>query len=117
MDKFLVKGGQALSGAVRISGAKNAALPIMAASLLIDGPVELTNVPALRDVTTMMKLLESHGANILKNKDESIVIDTSAVTNCCAPYELVRTMRASIVVLGILVRLWVLITTVLTILR
>ncbi len=100
MDKLLIRGGRRLKGDVRISGAKNAALPILAATLLCDKPVIIHNVPHLEDVTTMMKLLGYMGATITVQPDLSVEMNTSTVTQYSAPYELVRTMRASIVVLG-----------------
>ncbi|MCD4690044.1 UDP-N-acetylglucosamine 1-carboxyvinyltransferase [bacterium] len=99
MDKIVVQGGERLSGEVRISGAKNAALPIMAATLLTPGTFVLSNVPRLRDVVTMEHVLRVLGAQV-EHHDHSITVDT---TNCRyheAPYELVKTMRASICVLG-----------------
>lgn len=102
MDKLLVQGGQRLDGTVQISGAKNAALPILAACLLVDGTVTVRNVPtALRDVSTTQKLLTHMGARLTTTGDVStVVVDASSVGECVAPYELVKTMRASILVLG-----------------
>lgn len=100
MDKLLIRGGRRLKGDVRISGAKNAALPILAATLLCDKPVIIHNVPHLEDVTTMMKLLGYMGATITVQPDLSVEMNTGTVNQYSAPYELVRTMRASIVVLG-----------------
>lgn len=100
MDKLIIKGGAALNGAIRISGAKNAVLPILAASLLVDGPVVLSNIPHLNDVTTMIELLGRMGAQITIDERMNIEIDSSRITNFRAPYELVKTMRASILVLG-----------------
>ncbi|MDC9589218.1 UDP-N-acetylglucosamine 1-carboxyvinyltransferase [Xenorhabdus sp. XENO-10] len=101
MDKFCVKGPACLSGEVTISGAKNAALPIMFAALLAEEPVELQNVPELKDIDTTIKLLNRLGTKVERNG--SVFIDASGVNKYCAPYELVRTMRASIWALGPLV--------------
>ena len=101
MDKFFVEGGRSLEGAVRISGAKNAALPILAGCLLVDGTVRVRNVPtALRDVATTHQLLAHMGAGVSVEPCGTVVIDAASVTECVAPYELVKTMRASILVLG-----------------
>lgn len=102
MDKFIVRGPCTLAGSVRISGAKNAVLPLMAASLLARGKSVIENVPDLRDVTTMVRLLEILGAEVTF-KDGVLTIDTTHVDKFEAPYDLVRTMRASIYVLGPLV--------------
>ncbi|MEE9270391.1 MAG: UDP-N-acetylglucosamine 1-carboxyvinyltransferase [Candidatus Krumholzibacteria bacterium] len=102
MDKFIVRGPCTLAGSVRISGAKNAVLPLMAASLLARGKSVIENVPDLRDVTTMVRLLEILGAEVTF-KDGVLTIDTAHVDKFEAPYDLVRTMRASIYVLGPLV--------------
>ena len=99
MDKFIIKGPTKLNGTVNISGSKNAALPIMAACLAFPGVYKLNNVPNLRDTRTMIKLLKIIGANV-KNKNNSIIIDTHNCDNPEAPYELVKTMRASFYVLG-----------------
>ncbi|OGT06810.1 MAG: UDP-N-acetylglucosamine 1-carboxyvinyltransferase [Gammaproteobacteria bacterium GWE2_37_16] len=100
MDKLIISGGLPLNGEIRISGAKNSALPILAATLLADAPVVISNVPHLHDVTTMIELLGSIGADIIIHELMSIEIDPRAVHNFFAPYELVKTMRASILVLG-----------------
>ncbi|MCG6943422.1 MAG: UDP-N-acetylglucosamine 1-carboxyvinyltransferase [Thiohalocapsa sp.] len=101
MDKLLITGGNRLEGEVRASGAKNAALPIMAATLLAaEGECLLANVPHLRDITTTMELLGRMGARLTVDERMQIDVDTSDVTRCEAPYDLVRTMRASILVLG-----------------
>ncbi|MDR0806548.1 MAG: UDP-N-acetylglucosamine 1-carboxyvinyltransferase [Enterobacteriaceae bacterium] len=102
MDKFRVQGPTRLSGEVTISGAKNAALPILFAALLAEKPVELQNVPKLKDIDTTIKLLSQLGVKI-ERCDSSIFVDASNVTELCAPYELVKTMRASIWALGPLV--------------
>jgi UDP-N-acetylglucosamine 1-carboxyvinyltransferase len=105
MDKILVEGGARLEGAVTIGGAKNAALPIMAATLLAPGVFELSNVPSLADVCTMGHVLRVLGATV-DHHDHSMTIDTTNASYHEAPYELVKTMRASVCVLGpILARL------------
>lgn len=101
MDKFRVQGPTRLQGEVSISGAKNAALPILFAALLAEEPVEIQNVPKLKDIDTTMKLLSQLGTKVERNG--SVWIDASAVNVYCAPYELVKTMRASIWALGPLV--------------
>lgn len=101
MDKFRVKGPTRLSGEVNISGAKNAALPILFAALLAEEPVEIQNVPHLRDIDTTMRLLRQLGAKVERNG--SVHVDASQVNEFCAPYDLVKTMRASIWALGPLV--------------
>lgn len=100
MDKLAIRGGTRLDGEVRISGAKNSALPILAGALLTDEPVFIGNVPHLRDVTTMIELLGRMGAEATDHDGRVLRVDTSRVDKCDAPYELVRTMRASILVLG-----------------
>ena len=100
MDKLIIKGGAPLAGEVRIAGAKNAALPILAATLLADGPMTLGNVPQLRDIATTMGLLGCMGGHLTMDESMRIRIDTGAIKHFSAPYELVRTMRASILVLG-----------------
>jgi len=100
MDKLIIKGGAPLAGEVRIAGAKNAALPILAATLLADGPMTLGNVPQLRDVATIMGLLGCMGSHLTVDESMRIRVDTSTIKHFSAPYELVRTMRASILVLG-----------------
>ena len=101
MDKFRVQGPTRLSGEVVISGAKNAALPILFAALLAEEPVEIQNVPKLRDIDTTMKLLSQLGARVERNG--SVHVDAGPVNVFCAPYDLVKTMRASIWALGPLV--------------
>ena len=101
MDKFRVQGRTRLSGEVAISGAKNAALPILFAALLAEEPVELQNVPKLKDIDTTIKLLNQLGTKIERNG--SVFVDASGVNEFCAPYDLVKTMRASIWALGPLV--------------
>ena len=100
MDKLLIKGGVSLSGDVKISGAKNAALPILAGTLLASDPVSVSNVPHLKDVTTMLSLLQIMGVEVTVDDQRGVVIDASSVDKPEAPYELVKTMRASILVLG-----------------
>lgn len=106
MDKLVVTGGVRLTGEVQISGAKNAALPILCASLLSAEPLRLTNVPELNDIDTMLKLLEQMGVKVERGDEGdkgSITLDASGLNNPLAPYEMVKTMRASILVLGPLV--------------
>ena len=103
MDKLQIQGGTPLEGEVRISGAKNATLPILAAALLADDPVVIGNVPHLQDVTTTIELLGQMGASVTIDEHMHIEVDASTVRECFAPYDLVKTMRASILVLGPLV--------------
>lgn len=103
MAKILIKGGTPLNGDVWISGAKNAVLPILSASLLADGPMDIGNVPHLHDVTTTMELLAQMGVQLTIDDRMRIHIDATKVDRTYAPYELVKTMRASILVLGPLV--------------
>jgi UDP-N-acetylglucosamine 1-carboxyvinyltransferase len=100
MDKLIIKGGIPLRGEIKISGAKNAALPILAATLLVGEPITLSNIPHLHDVTTTLKLLGTMGVDLLMHEKMLIEINAEKVENFCAPYELVKTMRASILVLG-----------------
>ncbi len=106
MDKFRIQGGACLSGTVRISGAKNAALPLLAATILASTPIRLSNVPDLKDVTTLIKVLESLGITVQRQKGDGqdisgiVSVDASTLNSQFAPYELVKTMRASILVLG-----------------
>ena len=99
MDKLLITGGQRLNGEIKISGAKNAALPILCAGLLTDDSVHLHNVPALQDVATMLKLLGQMGLKI-EQEGDVVVLNGANVNNWEAPYDMVKTMRASILVLG-----------------
>jgi UDP-N-acetylglucosamine 1-carboxyvinyltransferase len=99
MDQLKIVGGKRLDGEIIISGAKNAALPILCAGLLTAGDLELTNVPRLHDVKTMLKLLAQTGLKVAQD-DERVTLNGSAITSLEAPYELVKTMRASILVLG-----------------
>jgi UDP-N-acetylglucosamine 1-carboxyvinyltransferase len=103
VDKLQIRGGVPLDGEVRISGAKNAALPILAGALLADGPVSIGNVPHLRDVTTMIELLGRMGASVTIDERMRIEVDPRTTRETFAPYELVKTMRAAILVLGPLV--------------
>jgi UDP-N-acetylglucosamine 1-carboxyvinyltransferase len=103
VDKLLIKGGQPLSGEVAISGAKNAALPILCASLLSAEPLHLTNVPHLNDISTMLRLLGDMGVGVTMDGVDGLVLDGSGLNNPVASYEMVKTMRASILVLGPLV--------------
>jgi UDP-N-acetylglucosamine 1-carboxyvinyltransferase len=99
MDQLKIVGGKRLDGEIAISGAKNAALPILCAGLLTAGQLELSNVPRLHDVKTMLKLLAQTGLKVAQD-DERVTLDGSAIDKLEAPYELVKTMRASILVLG-----------------
>ncbi|MEZ5475109.1 MAG: UDP-N-acetylglucosamine 1-carboxyvinyltransferase [Steroidobacteraceae bacterium] len=103
MDKLQIHGGTPLEGEVRVSGAKNATLPIIAAALLADDPVTIGNVPHLHDVTTMIELLGRMGVSVTIDEHMKIEIDPGTIRDYVAPYELVKTMRASILVLGPLV--------------
>ncbi len=100
MDKLIITGGTPLQGEIRISGAKNAALPILCATLLADGPMTVGNVPHLQDVTTTMELLGTMGVTLVIDEKLSVETDVSTIKQFSAPYELVKTMRASILVLG-----------------
>jgi UDP-N-acetylglucosamine 1-carboxyvinyltransferase len=100
VDKLIIEGGVPLAGETRVSGAKNAALPILCASLLSDEPLTVTNVPHLRDVTTMLELLAQMGVRVSVDEKLGVELTAAEVTNPTAPYELVRTMRASVLVLG-----------------
>jgi len=103
MDKLQIQGGVPLEGEVRISGAKNATLPILAAGLLASDPVTICNVPHLKDVTTTIELLGRMGVSVTIAEGLKIEVDASTLRECFAPYDLVKTMRASILVLGPLV--------------
>lgn len=100
MERLLIQGGKPIDGEIRISGAKNAALPIMAAALLADGPSVIGNIPDLHDITTTMELLGQMGIGLTVDERMQVEINPDSITNCHAPYELVKTMRASILVLG-----------------
>ena len=99
MDKLQIVGGKRLAGEISVSGAKNAALPILCAGLLTAGDLQLSNVPRLHDVRTMLKLLEKTGLKVVQD-DEKVTLNGGAIDTLEAPYELVKTMRASILVLG-----------------
>src|SRR5262245_27862813 len=113
LDKIVIRGGRRLKGEVRVSGAKNAALPILASSLLARGTSTYKNVPLLNDVDTMRRLIVGMGATVDPGDEaaRTLRISTDGVDRCDAPYELVKTMRASVLVLGPLVarhgRAWV----------
>lgn len=100
MDKLIITGGTPLSGEIRISGAKNAALPILAATLLADSPMTIGNVPHLHDITTTMELLGRMGVELTVDERMNIEVDPRPIREFYAPYDLVKTMRASILVLG-----------------
>jgi UDP-N-acetylglucosamine 1-carboxyvinyltransferase len=100
MDKLIITGGVPLDGSISISGAKNAALPIMAATLLTSEPVTICNVPHLHDITTTMELLGRMGVRLMVDENMNVEVDASDIREFCAPYDLVKTMRASILVLG-----------------
>ncbi len=100
MDKIILRGGNRLEGEMRVSGAKNAALPLIAASLLAEDPMHFTNVPHLQDVTTIIELLGQVGARVIVGERMKVEVDATAIHSVRAPYELVKTMRASILVLG-----------------
>ncbi|KES11069.1 UDP-N-acetylglucosamine enolpyruvyl transferase [Snodgrassella alvi SCGC AB-598-O02] len=100
MEKLKIRANGALNGEITISGAKNAALPLLCASLLTSETLHLTNVPMLRDVKTTQKLLQGMGARVLTDNIHEFEINCNSINNTCAPYDLVKTMRASILVLG-----------------
>ena len=100
MDSLIIRGGNRLKGELTASGAKNAALPILAATLLTSGACSLRSVPVLRDITTMLTLLASLGAKTARRQDGEVLIESDSVQEFTAPYDLVKTMRASILVLG-----------------
>ncbi len=99
MDSIRIKGGRPLHGTIPVSGAKNAALPLMADALLTDEPLRLTNLPKLADIATLRSLLAQHGAES-ENGDDTLTIQAERITSALAPYDIVRKMRASILVLG-----------------
>lgn len=103
MDKLVITGGKPLAGEIRISGSKNAALPILAATLLCEEPVTLSNIPHLNDITTMIELLGCLGVGVVLDERMQVEVDAKQITSLTAPYDLVKTMRASILVLGPLV--------------
>ena len=100
MDKLIIEGGRPLTGVVSVSGAKNSVLPILAATILAEGPVQLDNVPDLKDVSTMAMLLKEMGARTSSTEEDIYTVDASNLSSFTAPYELVKTMRASFLVLG-----------------
>ena len=100
MDKLRIQGGTPLTGEIAISGAKNAALPILCASLLSSEPLHLTNVPRLRDISTMLRLLAQMGVEVSDHGVDGLVLDSRGLNNPLAPYDMVKTMRAAILVLG-----------------
>ncbi|WP_049723627.1 UDP-N-acetylglucosamine 1-carboxyvinyltransferase [Gilvimarinus polysaccharolyticus] len=100
MDKLMIQGAGPLAGEIRISGSKNSALPILAATLLADTPIQISNLPHLNDITTMLALLRCMGVGVTVDERMSVEIDANAINDFTAPYELVKTMRASILVLG-----------------
>jgi len=100
MDKLMIQSAGPLAGEIRISGSKNAALPILAATLLADTPIQISNLPHLNDITTMLALLRCMGVGVTVDERMSVEIDANAIDDFTAPYELVKTMRASILVLG-----------------
>ena len=100
MDKIIIEGGHPLKGQVTISGAKNAVLPVLAATLLTQGKNEILEAPQVRDVNTMVRLVQELGVNTDHFEGDRVVLDTAGVNNPVAPYELVSTMRASCLVLG-----------------
>ena len=100
MDKLLITGGQPLNGELRISGAKNAALPILAATILSEVPVSIGNVPHLHDITTTLELLGQMGVGLMVDEKMNVEVNSSSIDKFEAPYDLVKTMRASILVLG-----------------
>ncbi len=100
MDKLIITGGKPLSGEIRISGAKNAALPIIVSTLLSDDPVLIRNIPHLHDITTTMELLGRMGVSLTMDEKMDVEVNPTTITSYVAPYELVKTMRASILVLG-----------------
>jgi len=100
MDKLLINGPSRIDGEIRISGSKNSALPILAASLLSKGVVKIRNLPHLNDVTTMIELLSCLGVDLMIDEKLGVEIESATIEECTAPYELVKTMRASILVLG-----------------
>ena len=99
MDSILIRGGIPLVGEITISGSKNASLPLMAASLLTDQTLELTNIPQLSDINTMNQLLANHGTDIQSEKQDdgslTLKLSSKSISNCLAPYDIVRKMRAS----------------------
>ena len=100
MDKLVIEGGKRLEGTVTISGAKNACLPILAAALLSDEKSVIRNIPALRDIATMLKILKNFGVRVTQGDGGTVTIEPRGYKKYIAPYDLVSTMRASVCVLG-----------------
>jgi UDP-N-acetylglucosamine 1-carboxyvinyltransferase len=100
MYKLVIQGGKPLQGAIKASGSKNSSLPILFASILADGPITLNNTPQLSDISTTLRLLMSMGADFILESNSSLFVDSSKLNNLVADYNLVKTMRASILVLG-----------------
>jgi UDP-N-acetylglucosamine 1-carboxyvinyltransferase len=100
MEKLIIQGQNPLNGEIKISGAKNAALPILAGSILSNSPIQISNIPHLQDVTTIVSLLGQMGADITLDERSNIEVNAGKLASVHAPYELVRTMRASVLVLG-----------------
>ncbi len=100
MDKLIIEGGVSLQGEIRISGAKNAALPLLAATLLTGEKMRLSNLPHLHDITTMIELLGCMGVEAVIDEKLCVEVDNGPIHSFTAPYELVKTMRASVLVLG-----------------
>ena len=100
MDRLIINGGKRLEGEIRIAGAKNSALPIMAATLLTQETVQICNLPHLYDITTMLELLGCMGVQPIVDEKLNVEVNSSSIEHFSAPYELVKTMRASILVLG-----------------
>jgi UDP-N-acetylglucosamine 1-carboxyvinyltransferase len=100
MDRIRIRGGRRLGGAIRIGGAKNAALPLLAAALLADEPLVLRNLPKLVDIETMVSLLRQHGAEVERRADGAVALRVREIASALAPYDIVRKMRASVLVLG-----------------
>ena len=105
MDKLLIRGGNPLTGTITISGSKNSALPILAASILSEASLRIANVPHLNDVTTMIELLGTIGLDVTVEENMTLDVSTRGILNLRAPYDLVKTMRASFLVLGPLLAL------------
>ena len=100
MDKLRITGGRPLHGDITVSGAKNAALPILTAALLTAQPLQLSNVPHLADISTLSRLLEGMGCSLSRDANDVLTVNAAHIHSQHAPYELVKTMRASILVLG-----------------
>jgi UDP-N-acetylglucosamine 1-carboxyvinyltransferase len=100
MQKLIIQGGRPLNGEITISGAKNAALPILCASLLTHESLKISNVPALHDISTMLSLLKQIGTGVATLQSSEVILTAAHLTSLTAPYEMVKTMRAAILVLG-----------------